>query len=317
MVFKTKMTRITQPKWDKLVATFGEDLQRDVPLAPYTAARVGGSADGLIEVDSAPKLEKTALILWNLDVPFIVLGGGSNVLVSDAGVREIVILNRARSIEINEMAHTVWAESGASFGTLARKISARGFSGFEWAAGIPGTVGGAVYGNAGAHGSEVSDNFIMAKILHPLEGNQQWTFSQMDFTYRSSALKREDEKFVILSACFKFEVSTVPAARKLMKEYSSQRRMTQPPGASMGSMFKNPPGDFAGRLIEGAGLKGTQIGEAVISPIHANFFINKGGSRAVDIHSLIRLAKQSVEDQFGIKLDLEIELIGDWEADNV
>ena len=310
------MTRITESQWKKLLSAFGAELQRDVLLSPYTAARVGGEADGLIVVDSESKLEGTALTLWKMDIPFIILGGGANVLVSDAGVREIVVLNRAKRIEINQVERSVWAESGANFGMVARKVSARGYTGFEWAAGIPGTVGGAVYGNAGAHGWEVADNLIMATILHPIEGKKQMSSSQMGFAYRSSFLKKQQEKSVILSASFHIEESTVSETKALLKEFSNHRKGTQPPGASMGSMFKNPPGDFAGRLIELAGLKGAQEGDVEISPLHANFFINKGEGSAEDILSLIRLARQKVDQKFGIKLELEIELIGDWDGKN-
>lgn len=311
-----KMTRITEPQWEKLISAFGPELQRDVLLSRYTAARVGGPADGVIMVDSESMLERTALSLWELDIPFIILGGGANVLVSDAGVREIVVLNRAKRIEIKEKEQSVWAESGANFGMMARKVSARGYTGFEWAAGIPGTVGGAVYGNAGAHGWEVADNLIMATILHPVEGKVQVPSTQMGFKYRSSFLKREQERSVILSACFRIEESTVSATKALVKEFSDYRKGTQPPGASMGSMFKNPPGDFAGRLIDLAGLKGTRKGDVVISSLHGNFFINEGSGSSKDILSLINLARQKVDQQFGIKLDLEIELIGDWDNNN-
>jgi UDP-N-acetylmuramate dehydrogenase len=254
--------------------------------------------------------------LWNLDIPFIILGGGSNVLVSDAGVREVILLNRARAMDINEAECTAWAESGASFGALARKICARGFTGLEWAAGIPGTVGGAVFGNAGAHGADVAGNLIMAEILHRYQGKQLWTSGQMGYAYRSSALKRDAKNAVILSARFGYQVSTIAASRTLMEKFTNQRKRSQPPGASMGSMFKNPPGDFAGRLIDQAGLKAARIGKAVISPLHANFFINEGGSQAQDIFSLIRLAQQTVAEKFGVKLELEIELIGDWGQDD-
>jgi len=306
------MTGITDSQWQKLESAFGDKLQKDVLLAPFTAARIGGAADGFIVVESAAQLENTANMLWEIPVPFMILGGGANVLISDSGVRQVVVLNRARHIEIKETERSVFAESGANFGTLARKVSSRGFTGFEWAAGIPGTVGGAVYGNAGAHGSDVADNIIMATILHPTEGKQQLSPSELGFAYRSSVLKREEKDSVILSACFSFEISTLPATKTLLREFSEQRKRSQPPGASMGSMFKNPPGDFAGRLIEKAGLKGTQKGEVQISPLHANFFINKGGGSAKDVLSLIKLAQQKVEEKFGIELVLEIELVGDW-----
>jgi UDP-N-acetylenolpyruvoylglucosamine reductase len=150
--------------------SFGDHLQYDVLLARYTAARLGGRADILLEVHSAHELADAVGVCWKHDLPFVILGGGSNVLVSDTGVRGLVILNRARQIRFDEQVDppTVWAESGANFGALARQAAQRGLAGLEWAAGIPGTLGGAVFGNAGAHGSEISGN-LLAEILHRTE----------------------------------------------------------------------------------------------------------------------------------------------------
>jgi UDP-N-acetylmuramate dehydrogenase len=308
------MTIITETQWDKLVTAFGDGLKRGISLAPYTSARVGGPADGLITVGSKLQLEKTVLKLWELDVPFLLIGGGSNILVSDSGVRSIVIINRAKQIDFFEDKLTVWAESGASFGGLARKVSKRGYSGLEWAAGIPGTVGGAVFGNSGAHGSNVAHNLLVAEILHPSNGKQEWTSSQLGYEYRSSILKREKGRSIILSASFKYDLSTIASTKKRIEVYSRQRKGSQPPGASIGSVFKNPTGEYAGRLIERVGLKGKQIGAAIISPIHANFIVNQGGCQADDILSLLRLAQEKVSERFGVVLEPEIELIGDWET---
>jgi UDP-N-acetylmuramate dehydrogenase len=311
MVLQT-MTKPINVQWDKFLEVFGEGLQRDVPLARFTAAQVGGEADFLVVAESVDHLAFIVRHLWDLGVPFIILGSGSNVLVSDAGVRQVVVLNRAREVAINEADLNVWAGSGASFGQLARRISARGYSGMEWATGIPGTVGGAVYGNAGAHGRDVAGILQMAEILHQDIGRSQWTVEQMGYSYRSSTLKREVNHAVILSAHFRFIQSTLEVVKLQVEEFSNKRKETQPPGASMGSMFKNPPGDYAGRLIELAGLKGTRIGGAEISPVHANFFICDAGTKARDIHALIQLAQNEVFDQFGVILELEIELVGDW-----
>jgi UDP-N-acetylmuramate dehydrogenase len=152
----------------------------------------------------------------------------------------------------------------------------------------------------------------MAEILHQDRGREQWTAQRMGFSYRSSVLKRESLKAVIVSARFEIIPSTIEATNMLLEEYASWRRKTQPPGASMGSMFKNPLGDYAGRLIDQCGLKGTRIGAAEISPVHANFFINHGGASASDILALIRLAQKKVFEEFGIELQLEIDLLGEW-----
>jgi UDP-N-acetylmuramate dehydrogenase len=302
---------------------FGERLQTDVSLKRYTAARIGGMADFLVTADSADQLNETARQLWEADIPFIVLGSGSNVLVSDYGIRQVVILNQAKKshFEMLNQIPTVFVESGTNLGGLARKAAAYGYSGLEWAAGIPGTIGGAVYGNAGAHGSDMSSNLVMASILHLIPRNdkgvqttnkEDWPVERFEFSYRSSALKRQPGKAVILAALVKLAISTVAVVQAKMQEFRIARQKSQPSGASMGSIFKNPEGDHAGRLIEAAGLKGTTIGKVQISQKHANFFINQDSARAVDYAELIRLAQEKVLEKFGVKLELEIELIGDW-----
>jgi UDP-N-acetylmuramate dehydrogenase len=184
----------------------------------------------------------------------------------------------------------------------------------EWAAGIPGTVGGAVFGNAGAHDGDMARNLIEAEIFHRINGREIYPVDRMDFAYRSSALKQNPGQAIVLSATLKLEWGSPEAIHKKMDTFLAHRRRTQPPGASMGSMFKNPPGDFAGRLIDEAGLKGTRIGGAEISSLHGNFFVNTGQATASDVYELIQLAHRTVAERMGVQLDLEIELIGDWRA---
>jgi UDP-N-acetylmuramate dehydrogenase len=249
-----------------------------------------------------------------MDLPFHILGGGSNVLISDAGVREVVILNKAKNVTfyIDQEPPTVSAESGANFGVVARQAAQKGLTGLEWAAGIPGTIGGAVVGNAGAHGGDTASCLKQAEILQHNQGNRSWSLDQLDFTYRGSALKQLAGEAVVISATLKLAQGDPAEIKSKMDEFLAFRRRTQPPGASMGSMFKNPEGDHAGRLIEAAGLKESRIGEAEISPLHANFFLNHGGATAKDVYALIQQAQQTVKDKFGVKLALEIQLFGDW-----
>lgn len=203
------------------------------------------------------------------------------------------------------------AESGVIFSNLANRAAAKGFSGLEWAATIPGTVGGAVYGNAGAFGGEVARDLLRAELLTE-RGREWWPTEKMDYGYRSSAIKRGKENAIILAAEFKLKNGEPQVIQATIAQFSARRKATQPPGASMGSMFKNPPGDFAGRLIEAAGLKGKRIGNAEISTIHGNFFINNGETRAEDIKALIELAKTTVKEHSGVDLELEVELAGEW-----
>jgi UDP-N-acetylmuramate dehydrogenase len=296
-----------------LRAAFGERLQENVSLALYTSARIGGLADALVTVKSSDELAETVARLWQLGVPYTLIGGGSNVLVSDRGVRGVVIINRAKDVRFETGDQPkVWAETGVRFSNLANRTAELGLAGLEWAATVPGTVGGAVYGNAGAFGGDMAGSLIHAELLTE-NGREQWPVEKMEYSYRTSVLKRSTLKFVILGAELRLGHSTKEAVRFKIGEFVSKRKSTQPPGASMGSMFKNPPGDYAGRLIEAAGLKGTRIGNAEISTVHGNFFINHGDTKASDIFKLIELAQKTVLEKSGVQLELEVELIGDWE----
>ena len=300
---------------DALRAAFPGILQENASLAGYTTARAGGTADALLVANSASDLEAFSMRLWKMNVPFRVLGYGSNVLVSDSGLREVVMINRARSLIIDAQSQPpmVWAESGALIGTIARQVGLKGLGGFEWAATVPGTLGGAVYGNAGAFGGDMNGSLVLAEILHPT-GKELWSAERLQYQYRSSLLKREHIPAVILAARLKLEHSDPQHVQEKMENFSTRRRASQPPGASMGSMFKNPPGDYAGRLIEAAGLKGLRIGGAEISSIHANFFVNHGQASAAEIGQLIHAARETVAEKFGVYLELEVELLGDWSA---
>ena len=299
---------------NELRATFGDRMQENAPLSGYTAARIGGPADVLVFVRKADELVQAAEKLWKMEIPFILLGGGSNVLVSDRGVRGVVIINRARLLKFNSQAKppTVLAESGVTPNDIAQRAGRLGLAGFEWAASIPGSLGGAVYGNAGAFDGDMAGNVRSVDIYHRQQGRQTWPVAKMKYGYRTSILKRKHLPVMILSANLVLSHADPMAIRAKMEQFSTQRRLNQPPGASMGSMFKNPPGEKAGRLIEEAGLKGKTIGNATISTQHANFFINTGLTKAADMRALIELAQQTVMKQFGIQLELEVELIGEW-----
>lgn len=322
---------LQQPGIATLRETFGSRLQENVPLGRYTAARLGGPAQAFLEVNTLPELEQAVGLAWINHWPLLILGGGSNLLVSDRGVPGLVVLNRARGLRLlttgsrpmedetleAEERPQIWAESGANFGLLARLAAQHGLSGLEWAAGIPGTLGGAVIGNAGAHGSDMAGNLIVAEILHrgeteALPRREEWSVQQMAYGYRTSILKRTPGQAVVLAARLRLQAAEPESVQARTEELTAYRKRTQPPGASMGSMFKNPPGDYAGRLIEAAGLKGAQVGDARISEVHANFFINGGDARAEDLRKLIDLARETVAQKFGVDLELEIELVGEW-----
>ena len=169
-----------------------------------------------------------------------------------------------------------------------------------------------MYGNAGAFGGDVAHNLVCTEVLTE-NGRTSWPVEKMAYGYRTSLLKRAEAKAVVLAARFALQQAAKEAVAARIAQFSARRKATQPPGASMGSMFKNPEGDHAGRLIEASGLKGTRIGSAEISPVHGNFFINHGETRASDIRALIQLAQRTVEEKLGVRLELEIELIGEWD----
>jgi UDP-N-acetylmuramate dehydrogenase len=283
-------------------------FRRDEPLAKYTAARLGGSADYLyVARDSNAELIAVIRAAWADGMPVRVLGGGANVLVSDAGVRGLVIINHVSQIGFQDRLVTV--TGGVSLTVLARKCAAMGLSGFEWAVSVPGTIGGAVVNNAGAHGGDMTSSLIDAEIVTP-EGVTMLTNADLAYAYRESALKRRaDRRFLVTAARLRLNDGDPSAIQALMEDFIAHRKRTQPPGASLGSIFKNPPGDYAGRLIESCGLKGFAIGGAQVSPIHANFFINTGTATAADYLALVEHVRAAVERETGIHLETEIELI--------
>ena len=297
---------------DVLHIKFGDRVQENISLAPYTSARIGGPADILLTANSADELAEIMTVIWGQGLPYVILGGGSNVLISDKGVRGAVVLNRAKEVKFyNGDQPKVWVESGVVFSNLANRCASKGLSGLEWAATIPGTVGGAVVGNAGAFGGDMSGSLIVAELLTK-RGREQWPVEKMGYGYRTSVLKGNAEKAIVLSAELRLKNATKDSVSVKIEQFSERRKAAQPPGASMGSMFKNPDGDHAGRLIEAAGLKGTRIGNAEISPLHGNFFVNHGETKASDMRALIELVQKKVAEKFGVKLELEVELIGEW-----
>ena len=305
------MVVVTRPI-DTLYAKLGDKVKENVSLAPYTSARIGGPADILITAESADELARIIKLLQKQEMDYLILGGGSNVLVSDKGVRGVVVLNRAKAVRFhNGDQPSVTVESGVVFSNLANRCASKGFAGLEWAATVPGTIGGAVYGNAGAFGGDVAGNMIWAELLTE-NGREKFTAEQMGYGYRTSILKRGELDGIVLCAELRLQNSTKEAVSTTIEQFSAHRKTTQPPGASMGSMFKNPNGDYAGKLIEAAGLKGTRIGNAEISPLHGNFFINRENTKATDIRTLIELVMKTVKEKQGVDLELEVELVGEW-----
>jgi len=296
---------------------FMEKAQRQQALARYTAARLGGRADYLY-IAKDPSFDETRTVLqqaWHHDMPVTIIGGGANILVSDKGIRGLTIINRASQLAAGQGGGCldVSAASGTNLIRLARYCQELGCTGMEWAIAVPGTVGGAVVSNAGAHGADISASLQHILVCEP-GGTRRVHVEELDYDYRYSRLKaRKDRRFMVLQASFRLEKDDPKSIQARMDEYNIWRKQTQPPGASLGSIFKNPPGDYAGRLIEAANLKGHRIGDVQVSPIHANFFVNMGeNATAQDYLRLIRKVQQRVRQAFGVQLELEIQTLGDW-----
>ena len=296
----------------RVKSQFGDRLQENAPLSRYTTARIGGPADGLVEIHSVSELVDAYSFVVAQGIPCKAIGGGSNLLVSDDGYRGIILLNRTSEyrFERNGSEFCLFADSGVNFGSLARKAALESYSGLEWAAGIPGSLGGAVYGNAGAHGLDMNVNLVEAELLLADGSTAVWQTADFAYGYRSSRLKRHESEGFILRAALKGVFAPLDEIRARMNEFTTRRRASQPTGASMGSIFKNPANDYAGRLIEAAGLKGQRIGGVEISTRHGNFFINDASGSAADYLALIRLAQKKVLDLYGVQLETEIELLG-------
>ena len=312
-------TSVREAIYKRFVDVFGDAFHVDVPVAKYTSARVGGTADMFLTARSANELQMAAELAYVQHLPYFVLGGGSNILMADGGYDGLVIFNKARNVSFRHTGVNVvcTAESGMNLSSLTRQCVAKGLGGLEWAVGIPGTVGGAVVGNSGAHGGDMSSIVRAATVWEPGHGLRIYSTEELDYGYRDSLLKREQGKYkprrIVLSAELELTPESTNVLMARMDGFTAHRKQTQPGGATVGSMFKNPENYYAGYLIETAGLKGHRIGGAHISEKHANFFVNDETATADDVRALIAEAWHVVREKFGVEMELEVELVGEWD----
>jgi UDP-N-acetylmuramate dehydrogenase len=300
-------------------AGYGDRLLQDEPMAAHTSFGVGGPADLFIRAEEIGELVEWLRLARAHEVPCIVLGGGTNILVADAGIRGLVVLNGCQSSSIDDDGRVV-AESGVSLRKLARHTVAQGWEGLEWAVGIPGTIGGAVVGNAGAYGGYMADVVHDALLLSPDGEVHRVRRDDLGFGYRTSALKRVgagEQRPIVLEAVMQLRPGDAQELAARAEQITLQRRTRTPEGACAGSMFKRTQHYPAGFLIEQAGLKGLKVGGAQISPKHANFFMNCGNASAQDIATLIEIAQERVWQDFQERLEPEIELVGAWSGSAV
>ncbi len=295
-----------------------ETLQRlfpaakfDEPLKRYTAWKIGGPADALLEPSSADELIEAIKNAREHDIPVTVLGGGTNVLVLDGGIRGLT-LRIARALNSVEIDGTsVVADAGVLYPVLANVTAGKGLEGLEFGTGIPGTVGGAVYMNAGAYGGETRDVLSWADVYKP-EGEtaERVPNTDLELSYRRSAL-HEHPDWVVLRAAYALRTGDSEELNARIREFRSQRMNGSPNRPSCGSTFKRPEGDYPGRVIEAAGLKGTTVGQIEVSPVHANYFVNHGGGTAEDALRLIEYVKETVKERLGVELELEVKILGE------
>ena len=293
--------------------------ERCVSLAPHTSLRVGGPADYFVLARAASDVAEAMLWAGDRDLPLRVIGGGSNLLVSDAGVEGLVIKAAYARASVEERGGqpVLVAEAGANFANQARRLAKQGLGGLEWAANVPGTVGGAAVNNAGAFGGDTASCLVSVTLLSA-DRTLRLTAADLGYAYRTSILKRRELGDVAVDRVeLRLSVSTPEVADGLVKQFNAQRMRTQPRILSAGSVFANPEGAFSGKLIEEAGLKATRIGGAQISEQHANFIVNPGGATARDVYALMRHAQDVVFERSGTWLRPEIELLGRWSADQL
>src|SRR6195256_982279 len=296
-------------KWLRSLPSVSEDE----PLASRTSFGIGGPADFFIEMGRPAAIEEVITGAAERDIPYLLLGAGTNLLIADAGIEGLVVrvVNREHQVD----GRTVRAGAGLKMMRLARIVADAGLRGFEFAIGVPGTVGGAVYQNAGCWGKELNEVLVQVDGFMPGAGAQTWKPEDLHFAYRTSALREGKLKGgLVVEAVIQLERGDGEEAKALMAKLTRERNETQPiKTKNCGSVFKNPPGDSAGRLVQAAGLKGLREGKAVISELHGNFIVNEGGATAKDVAKLIERARAEVKRRFNADLEPEVEMVGRWE----
>lgn len=283
-------------------------IKESEPLSGHTTIKVGGPADLFIEPDSIEQLLTIMEAVRKYKVPWRVIGRGSNLLVADEGI-EGVVIKLARGMDHLELnGSEVRVGAGYSFVVLAINMAKEGLTGLEFAGGIPGSVGGAVYMNAGAHGSDVSNILKKARVLFP-DGTIEWLSNEeMNYSYRTSVLQNE-RPGIVVEAVFNLKEGNREQIMEEMNKHKDYRRQTQPTMLCCGSVFRNPLPNYAGKLIQDANLKGYTVGGAQISELHGNFIVNHGNAKAQDVLQLIEHMKQTVLERNNIKMQTEVEIV--------
>ena len=293
---------------EEAARALGPLVQRDVAIGPLTTYRVGGPAALYAEVTTEEEIERVSSAVRRSGVPVLVVGRGSNMLVADTGHPGLALSLGGAFAEIEVAGTLVRAGGAVSLPVLARRAAAASLTGLEWAVGVPGSVGGAVRMNAGGHGSDMSETIVACRIFDLATGaDTAVDADRLALGYRSSSVQPQQ---VVLRADFQLAPGDRERSEAQIAEIVRWRRENQPGGSNAGSVFTNPPGDSAGRLIDTAGLKGHRVGSAHVSPKHANFFQADEGGSAADVLALIEEVQRLVEERMGVRLEPELRLIG-------
>ncbi len=339
------MTFDVEITYKKLQPHFQKRVRLNEPTARHCTFGVGGPADVWVSLDTSRELIDLVRMCSEEQWPLLLVGNGTNILFADAGVRGIVariVLDNYTIEDHGDNTAFLVAEAGVSWPRLLNELTALGWGGLEFGPGIPGTLGGGVISNAGAHNSDLGEVLEWIEVLDARGASttqdgasvpmiRRYLRDEIDLSYRHSRFRARrrigfdtqgypivpprdliEPSEIILQLGIRLRQEDPEKLRATIEEYKKHRKMTQPPQKSAGSVFKNPPGDYAGRLIDQAGLKGKTHGKAQISKRHANFIVNLGGASAVDIVALIVEARNHVHEQFGVDLELEVELRGEW-----
>lgn len=287
----------------------GENIRLGEPLAGHTTFRIGGPADCFIRIESEDQLIRVRTYLKLVGIPVFVIGNGSNLLVSDEGFRGVILQFSEAMSEIRVEGSDIIAKAGATMAGVARAALEHGLTGLEFAAGIPGTVGGGVVMNAGAYGGEMCQVVCRVTVISPEGETMELDNETMEFGYRNSSIKNSD--FIVTEVLFELKEGERESIRETMNDLAARRREKQPlEYPSAGSTFKRPEGYYAGKLIMDAGLKGFQCGGARVSDKHCGFIINTGNATAKDVHDLIAEVQRQVREKFHVKLEPEVLFLG-------
>ena len=298
--------------YDKVVDIAGEEnVHTDEPMSRHTTFRIGGNADYFVKPGNADEVAAVIVVCREYNIPYFILGNGSNLLVSDDGYRGMIINIMDNMDSVTVDGRIITAQAGAMLVRVSVMARDNALTGLEFASGIPGTIGGAVYMNAGAYGGEMKNVVKTVRAIDEYGRIYELDSEKMDFSYRHSIV--EERKLIVLEVTLELEHGSREAIDNRMKELAEARRSKQPlEYPSAGSTFKRPEGYFAGKLIMDAGLRGYSVGGAQVAEKHCGFVINKGGATASDVVELIRDVQHDVDDKFGVTLEPEVKMLGEF-----